>query len=488
MKRLRPKTAILLLALASTTLGAGIVWAFHPDEPDQRVQDQPIDPAYLDAITRTAQMVGNAEARRLARSHQLNILNVTWEDTGRFKNSAVGPNISDMTIQVQHPSHADPSRLALTCMPVIRFPNFADKSGDIEPGKFNLLVGNHYGGKPYAISLEQLLKHPREYLHDPSSWAGDIDTLWAERDSHVLVSAQACFLPIPEQGEARFNPVLFNYQSSKNNPAVLTILATREGTSMTIIDNTRDGFEAGATWGQRLFFNSNGQRASLTGQRMSDFIAGKPGPDGQRPDPQLELPEAERDGLNMVLLIQVPLKHKALRRGDFLFEDGAGNVLPSAPEAESDRRNESNVEQAVIGHGELEGPFTEIDGQTIERDPRFPVRVTVQFYKATSNGVVNEKDMAELAAQIQRVYADADYVGSLVTEGETGRPTEHDGPKHAYPGWWDGFWQRHQQNTGQTREEAIRMLRGLLGPNWQAPEDEAKLRDQLERARRRAWG
>ncbi|MGB3312503.1 MAG: hypothetical protein WBG32_17860 [Nodosilinea sp.] len=29
--------------------------------------------------------------------------NVTWEDTGRFYGSAVGPNISDMTIVVLHP-------------------------------------------------------------------------------------------------------------------------------------------------------------------------------------------------------------------------------------------------------------------------------------------------------------------------------------------------------------------------------------------------
>ena len=65
--------------------------------------------------------------------------------------------------------------------------------------------------------------------------------------------------------------MLFNYQSYAGDPAVLTILATREGTSVTIIDNKRDGFEAGRTWGQRLFFNKNGERASLTGQRLSDF-------------------------------------------------------------------------------------------------------------------------------------------------------------------------------------------------------------------------
>ena len=61
------------------------------------------------------------------------------------------------------------------------------------------------------------------------------------RDSHVLVSAQACFLPIPPDGIAEFNPVLFNYQSYAGDPAVLTILATREGTSITAKPDVEPG-------------------------------------------------------------------------------------------------------------------------------------------------------------------------------------------------------------------------------------------------------
>ena len=93
----------------------------------------------------------------------------------------------------------------------------------------------------------------------------------------------------------------------------------------------------------------------------------------------------------------------------------------------------SDVEEAVIGHGAVEGPFTEIDGVEIERDPDYPIRVTVQFYKATSNGVVSEADITAIRDQIDRVYADADYVGSLVVDGPSDRPTEHDGPKQEPP-------------------------------------------------------
>ena len=94
--------------------------------------------------------------------------------------------------------------------------------------------------------------------------------------------------------------------------------------------------------------------------------------------------------MNMVLLIQVPLKHK--EQPQVMYE-----MAPAPPGMAMDKaaptRAQSNVENAVIGHGELEGKYTEIDGLPIERDPRFPVRVTVQFYKATDNGVVNAADM-----------------------------------------------------------------------------------------------
>jgi len=126
----------------------------------------------------------------------------------------------------------------------------------------------------------------------------------------------------------------------------------------------------------------------------------------------------------------------------------------------------SDVEEAVIGYGKVEGPFTEMDGLDIERDERFPVRVTVQFYKATSTGVVSEADLAEIGAQIGKVYQQANYVGSLVVEGETGRPTEYDGPKEEPPGWWDAFWHRHLEYTGQTREESVAMRTKLLGRWW----------------------
>ncbi len=423
---------------------------------------------YSTVIRRTVEMVRDSGAQALAGRLGLNILNITWEDTGRFYNSAVGPNISDMTIQVQQHNPRS-GQYELHLMPVIRHPNFADLTADVPLDRFFLLVGNERGEDLERISLRQLLDNLRDYLSQPGSWTGERTSLLAARDSHVLVSAQACFLPIPRGGKAEFNPVLFNYQSYEGDPAVLTILATREGTSVTVIDNKRDGFEAGRTWGQRLFFNTNGDRASLTGQRLSDFQAAGESGQGETTT------AAGEAGLNMVMLIQVPLKQKNPQR--FGMPMQAEGMVLAAP---APTRSRSDVEAAVIGHGAVEGPFTEIDGLAIERDPDFPIRVTVQFYKATSNGVVSEGDLREIREQIDRVYSDGDYVGSLVLGGGSRRPTEYDGPKDEPPGWWNDFWRRHEANTGQSRQEALEMLRRLLGQDWQ-PSSEAELRRELDR-------
>lgn len=438
-----------------------------------------IDAAYAEAIRQTAQMVSNAKAQQLAKQHGLQILNVTWEDTGRYKGSSVGPNISDMTIQV---GRLDPQseKFDVTAMPVIRFPNFADKSADLDPSDFTLLVGNHNGAGLKRVSLRDFLKTPTDYLSSPSSWKSPKKSLLAARDSKVLVSAQACFLPVPRQGLATFNPVLFNYQSRKGDPAVLTILVTREGSSLTVIDNTRDAFLTGSVWGQRLFHNAGGRRASLTGQRESEFRAQN---DTTGPTPSIgnEAKDRREAGLNMVLLIQVPLKQKQPMRFDNLSLS-AGADVAAAPATRSIR---SDVENAVIGHGALEGPYTEVDDLDIERDERFPVRVTVQFYKATSNGAVSADDLRDIKEQIDRVYAQSDYVGSLVTQGETGRATEYEGLKVQPADWWEQFWKRHEQNTGDSREIARTKLQRLLGKGWNyqdAAVSELYVRDLLKGA------
>ncbi|MFN4066269.1 MAG: hypothetical protein ACK4K5_03500 [Thermosynechococcus sp.] len=62
-------------------------------EPPPRVPVANYD-RYRQVIERTRSMIDNPEAQRLAQQYGLNILDITWEDTARYHNSAVGPNIS----------------------------------------------------------------------------------------------------------------------------------------------------------------------------------------------------------------------------------------------------------------------------------------------------------------------------------------------------------------------------------------------------------
>lgn len=384
-------------------------FAFRPLVPVE------VPPPTLDeTIERVESMVSDPNARSLVQAQGLSLVNVTWEDTGRSKGSVWGPNISDMTIGVRD------SRGMLHPMPVMRFDNFNDRSADIALNKFSVLVGNESGSSLREVRLEELLKNTRRFLHDSGSWGGVESSLWAARDEHVLVSAQGAFLPVSSGGEATFTPVLYNYQSSPGAPAVATIVATSQGTSIQVVEN-RSGYMS-----EELFFNADGERAPYTATRLSTF---------NRQQAAQGLQQAsEEDGLDVVLVIQVPLKVERPVGGVGVYGGGLGGVpsssmdgaLDSVPSASYSLRSGrgSNVETAVIGHGEAEGPFRELNGLAIERDPSFPIRVTVQFYKATSNGVVSRADVAKVRKQIDRVYAEGDWVGSLVTGGYTDRPTE----------------------------------------------------------------
>ena len=372
---------------------------------------------YDSVISSVESMVWQNDINAMVRAEGLSVVNVTWEDTGRYKGSVWGPNISDMTIGVRDASGA------LHPMPVIRFDNFVDTTADIDSDAFWVRTGNEEGRRLRTVSVADILKDVRSYLHQPSSWAGSRRSLWASRDEHLLVSAQACFLPIPRYGEATFTPVLYNYQSYPGNPAVLTMVATREGTSIQVVEN-RGGYMS-----EVLYFNEDGERAPFTAVRQKEFVARGGDETSRHPT------NSEDEGLNVVLLIQVPLKQKQVHHpyaGNGFFGDDLEMSAPSAS-AKMNSAERSNVDNAVIGHGDVEGPFDEFNHLAIERDPRFPVRVTVQFYKATSNGVATRADIRSIRRQIDRVYAEGDYVGSLVTSGPTWRPTEWVPPYPSQP-------------------------------------------------------
>ncbi len=395
-------------------------------EPGWGIQPKP-EVSYGEVVRRTTEMVSDSTLQSSVQRRGLNLINLMWEDTGRFQGSSVGPNISDLTLQVRF-SEGGQNRAAL--LPVIRFPNFSDRTGDIPADRFFIRVGNQKkGGKLETVAMTDVLKNVRSFMSDPKSMIGS-GNLLAARDSHFLVSAQAVFLPIPKQGHAEFTPVLFNYQSFPGSPAVMTMLVTRQGTSVTVIENTGDEMSPIASNGQELYFNKGGERAPFTAERKSDVVQRIDAQGGPKTDDDKS---ALAKGADVLFIVQIPLKQapRPVRSnpgwGQGFSKDGAPPMAAPAPMAESAAGGagmKSDVEQAVLGHGKVEGPFREGHDLKLERDDRFPIRVTVQFYKATSNGVVSEQDLDAIANTIGNVYEHADFVGSLVMpDGDPRRPT-----------------------------------------------------------------
>ncbi len=402
----------LVLAAALTILGQSVAsaqaWGVRPT------------PTFAQTIQQVVAMPQNRSLQQQAQALGLNVVNVMWEDTGRFQGSSVGPNISDLTLQVRQT--LPNGRVQTHLLPVIRHPNFSDRTADVRANKLWLRVGNHRPGSQnelHAVPLTEVLGNLRAYLSDPGSLLGDGD-FTAPRDSHYLVSAQHVFVPLQAQGRSEFNPVIYNYQSAPDSPAVMTLLVTRQGMSATIIEN-HDGDQSFQGWGQQLYFNNAGQRTVFTAERRSAVeqriqTGGATGQDHGALD----------EGADMMMIVQVPLRHRNVNR----FEMDMPMLQSEAMAPTSARRSAgggggSDVEHAVLGHGADLGPFSEMGGQNLVRDPRFPVRVTVQFYRATSNGVISAADLADVKRSIDRVYEDGDFVGSLVVpETEHVRPTE----------------------------------------------------------------
>jgi hypothetical protein len=418
------------------------------EESDWGIKNPSDSQEYQRVIAKVANMVSDADLNSRVRRRQLALVNVTYEDTGRAQGSVLGPNISDLSLQVRR---RDPSgRFESSIMPVIRPPNFVDRTGDVPSDRFFVRVGNERGQSLTSIPLTDVLKDLKRFAARPDSILGD-GNVFAARDSHFLVSAQAVFLPIPKSGKAQFNPVLFNYQSAPGSPAVLTILVTRQGTSMQVIENKAEDATA-AGWGQELYFDNKGQRAAFTAERKSDVaerIAAQGGPKTEDDRTALQ------KGADVLFLVQVPLKHAQLGRLGGAVPGGAGGgpmpapqaapMMPSKPaakaaapaaEASGAAADRSDVEQAVLGHGPNVGPFNEGHRLRLERDTKLPIRITVQFYNATSNRAVSDIDLDSISRSIGSVYEHADAVGSLVMpDGDPRRPTAWQKVPHEWFPW-----------------------------------------------------
>jgi len=265
------------------------------------------------------------------------------------------------------------------------------------------------------------------------------------------MSAQSCFLPVPADHEATFNVAIFNYQSRKDNPAVLAIVANSKGTSAQIVENNSE------LDGQKLYFNKNGQKCSFVGQRLSDNRK-------ERGVSQHGAMTQQEKQENVLLIIQVPLQARQPQNvqlyNHYLSHEQDEEKFMQVESCNMDmlqkKRERADVEHAIIKVGKEEGQFAEINGLEIKRDERYPVRITLQYYKATSNGVIDDAALQMISQQLKEARKYGENIGSMVVGGNTGRPTEPVLQIYPIPRWWDDFWITYQHVFTQYSERTAR--------------------------------
>lgn len=343
---------------------------------------------------RVADLASNAAASSLAASYGLAIQRVSWEDTARFKGSCWGPNISDMT---------------LCCggdkMPVIRRPNLADLTCDVPASHFSVLVGNEAGAPLTKVTLEQYVRNIQRYAGNSA-----IRDLWRERDATLLLSSQACVLPVGT-GKVNFNVKLYNYQSSARAPAVLVVMASHQGTSCQVVTGRDD-----------LYLNLNGRAHDFAATRLKEDRAAR----GVATEGAMTEEEKMR---NVIFIYQIPLKVARREREMLCFSNSACESACLSYTATRFVEDCRGMDHAMLSRGDDKGAYPGTRGLALERDPDYPIRLTLQYYYVTDTADIREPQMRSIAEQLERSYTFGAGKGSLVFD-TTQRPTE---PTHLPP-------------------------------------------------------
>ncbi len=342
-------------------------------------------------------------SKSLLESYGLNMTTVSWEDTARSKNSCWGPNISDMTLYSNKRN----------CN-VIRRPNFADVTVDHSMDNFYVTVGNENNTSLKRIKLSEYLRSLKELKME------------VKDDEKLLCSTQACILR-DESDETCFNVRLYNYQTTTENPAVLVIISTNQGTSAQILNaNTTD-----------VLFNKNGRAHDFVAERLKEERKRL----GKNTDEPMTSEEKER---NVIFVYQIPLvvpKREPVYTfmssvsfggsededfGDYCLESQSQVVYLATSNSTEKKRTSKGFDNAMLKVSRNDkGEFNGLRGKTLERDPNFPIRCTLQYYYLNDSDDTNipESLVQTMSSQLNKFYDNSENKSSLVV-GNTDRPTE----------------------------------------------------------------
>lgn len=319
-----------------------------------------------------AGIVTSIETKRLLETFGLVAKTITWEDTARTKGSCWGPNISDCTLKTK----------SGTRCPVIRTPNFGDKTYDVPISSFQVRAGQQLGRESHTVSL-------RDYISNISQYTGLSvkDSLLHERDEKILVSSQCCVLPL-DKGNVEFAVEIFNYQSHEDESAVLVLVASSQGVSAHTVSSNYE----------KLLFIENLKGRWFRAQRLADTSG--------RKVEEFSNMSSEEKSENYLMIYQIPLVVTKKRISTIFFND---STALSAP------RRSRGIDFAKIEKGSSSGTTHDLSSKKqIVRDHRFPIRCTVQYYRVTDNPKLTHVDVQDIAKQLVQVEKKSVAEGSLV--------------------------------------------------------------------------
>jgi hypothetical protein len=359
---------------------------------------------------RVRQISKNSTFVRDLANEQCVVTFVKWEDTARNKNSSWGPNISDVTLDVEDMS-----------FPIIGTNNYVDKTFDMPIENFVVHVGNekvnHSNDELLSrISLQEYLMNIEKYTNLKVKDGGSL--FLNHRDESLLTSSQATVLPLRD-GTIEFNVRIHNYQYDAKDPAVLCVVISPHGTSAQLLTEYK----------QNLYFNRAGSKVNYRAERLTDqrIKAGKATTDG------LMMTQEEQEK-NVLFILQIPLKQKPVIRRQILeccsYNLGGEDLRYNTNACFSIKTSAPRgMDHAQLSIGDkTHGNFYNMNSSmmTIERDERFPIRCTIQYYYVTDTAEVPKEMVERITTQVWKHYRQTDKTkrGSLVIGAKKDRITE----------------------------------------------------------------
>ena len=339
--------------------------------------------------------LNNPKLSNLLKSYGLDIQSVAWEDSARSKGSCYGPNISDMTLNVNN-----------VRMPIIRKPNFSDVTYDLPIDFFKVCVGNESDGNRKIISLKELIENINIYTGNSL-----IKKLLCERDEVILSSTQCCLLPCAKNNSINFSVDLYNYQSINDDPAVLVLTASKDGTSIQVLDSHNE----------KLYFNDNGEAFDFNAERLADVRKKRTGEDHKAVKKYSAMSSQEKLE-NTIMVFQIPLKRKQKAHYRGLFTSAVSDSMFMG-EINERCGHLGGVDMAVLSKGDHKGKYKGTKNLELERDSRFPIRCTFQWYRVTDSSSIEEIVIQDIASQF-RMFEDKSITYGSLVNSTTSRKTE----------------------------------------------------------------